>query len=199
MKEVRKKKTGNKFYIVIPLFLILILAAIAVNGVKAGYAADLQQEEVTRFKETSLKEGMPFEETNNSKKHSFHSDNNEMQSKPSEIIAIFKCRVKPGMLKQNKEIWEYFVKRISRNEPGWKGNCYYNSDESIVTYIEIFKDLNAFELHEKEHLKDPLARKKWEASAEVISAEFYGLISTESSELLSEKSISKKFSGNLKF
>ena len=114
-------------------------------------------------------------------------------------MAIFKCRVKPGMLEQNKEIWNYFVKRINKNEPGWKGNCYYNSDESIVTYIEIFKDLDAFEFQEKEHLKDPSARKKCEATAALISADFYGLISTESSELLNDKSISKKFSGNFKF
>lgn len=31
------------------------------------------------------------------------------------------------------------------------------------------------------------------------NAEFYGLISTESSELLNDKSISEKFSGNFKF
>ncbi len=125
--------------------------------------------------------------------------NTEEQSNSSEIVAVFICRVKPGMLQQNKEIWDYFVERISRNEPGWKGNCYYNSDESIVTYIEIFEDIEAFELHEEEHLKDPAARKKWEATAEVISAELYGPISTESSELLKQQSISKKYSGNLKF
>ncbi|MCP4313450.1 MAG: hypothetical protein GY790_19505, partial [Bacteroidetes bacterium] len=62
--------------------------------------------------------------------------NIEKQSNSSEIVAVFICRVKPGMLQQNREIWDYFVERISRNEPGWKGNCYYNSDESIVTYIE---------------------------------------------------------------
>ena len=125
--------------------------------------------------------------------------NTEKQSNSSEIVAVFICRVKPGMLQQNKEIWDYFVERISRNESGWKGNCYYNSDESIVTYIEIFEDIEAFELHEEEHLKDPAARKKWEATAELISAELYGLISTESSELLKQQSISKKYSGNLKF
>ena len=123
----------------------------------------------------------------------------DKQSNSSEIVAVFICRVKPGMLQQNKEIWDYFVERISKNEPGWKGNCYYNSDESIVTYIEIFEDIEAFELHEAEHLKDPAARKKWEATAELISAELYGPISTESSELLKEQSISKKYSGNLKF
>ena len=123
----------------------------------------------------------------------------EKPSDSSEIIAVFVCRVKPGMLQENKEIWDYFVERISRNEPGWKGNCYYNADESIVTYIEIFKDLEAFELHEEEHLKDPAARKKWEATAELISAELYGPISTESSELLKQQSISKKYSGSLTF
>jgi len=117
------------------------------------------------------------------------SGNIEKQSNSSEIVAVFICRVKPGMLQQNKEIWDY----------GWKGNCYYNSDESIVTYIEIFEGIEAFELHEEEHLKDPAARKKWEATAEVISAELYGLISTESSKLLKQQSISKKYSGNLKF
>jgi hypothetical protein len=125
--------------------------------------------------------------------------NTEKQSDSSEIIAVFVCRVKPGMLQHNKEIWDYFVERISRNETGWKGNCYYNSDESIVTYIEIFEDIEAYELHEEEHLKDPEARKKWEATAELISAELYGPISTESSELLKQQSISKKYSGNLKF
>ena len=125
--------------------------------------------------------------------------NIDKPSDSSEIIAVFVCRVKPGMLQQNKEIWDYFVDRISRNEPGWKGNCYYNSDESIVTYIEIFEDIEAYELHEEEHLKDPAARKKWEATAELISAEIYGAISTESSELLKQQSISKKYSGNLKF
>lgn len=123
----------------------------------------------------------------------------EKQSNSSEIIAVYVCRVKPGMLEQNKEIWDYFVKRISKNEPGWKGNSYYNSDESIVTYIEIFKDIEAFEFHEEEHLKDPSARKKWEATAALISADFYGSISTESSELLNDKSVSKKFSGNFKY
>ena len=125
--------------------------------------------------------------------------NSEKQSNSSEIVAVFICRVKPGMLQQNKEIWDYFVERISRNEPGWKGNCYYNSDESIVTYIEIFEDIEAYELHEVEHLKDPAARKKWEATAELISAEIYGPISTESSELLKQQSISKKYSGSLRF
>jgi len=125
--------------------------------------------------------------------------NTEKQSGSSEIVAVFICRVKPGMLQQNKEIWDYFVERISRNEPGWKGNCYYNSDESIVTYIEIFESIEAYELHEEEHLKDPAARKKWEATAEVLSAEIYGPISTKSSALLKEQSISKKYSGNLKF
>ena len=123
----------------------------------------------------------------------------EEQSDSSEIVAVFVCRVKPGMLQQNKEIWDYFVERISKNETGWKGNCYYNSDESIVTYIEIFEDIEAYEFHEEEHLKDPEARKKWEATAELISAELYDLISTESSELLKQQSISKKYSGSLRF
>ena len=127
------------------------------------------------------------------------SGNIEKQSNSSEIVAIFICSVKPGMLQQNKEIWDYFVERINRNESGWKGNCYYNSDESIVTYIEIFENIEAFELHEEEHLKDPAARKKREATAELISAELYGLISTESSELLKQQSISKKYSGSLTF
>jgi hypothetical protein len=199
MKEVRKNKAGNKFYIAMPLFLTLFLAAIAIIGVMSSFATDFNKEERTGIEEISLKEGIPFEETIDSKKYSFYFNSNEKGAKSSEIMAVFKCRVKPGMLEQNKEIWEYFVKRISKNEPGWKGNCYYNSDESIVTYIEIFKDLDAFEFHEEEHLKDPAARKKWEATAELISADFYGLISTESSELLNDQSVSKKFSGNFKF
>ena len=197
MKEVRKNKTGNKFHRIIPLLLILM--AIATYGVTSSDGTYIQQEEETGTKEISLKEEMPFEESGDSKQHSFQSDSNEKEAKSSEIMAIFKCRVKPGMLKQNKEIWDYFVKRISKNEPGWKGNCYYNSDESIVTYIEIFKDIDAFEFHEEEHLRDPEARKKWEATAELISADFYGSISTESSELLKNQSLSKKYSGNLKF
>ncbi len=159
MSGVPKNRIVKSFYKVLPLYLVLFMVAIEVNG----------------------------------------ETNTEKQSNSSEIVAIFICRVKPGMLKQNKEIWDYFVERISRNESGWKGNCYYNSDESIVTYIEIFEDIEAFELHEEEHLKDPAARKKWEATAELISAELYGLISTESSELLKQQSISKKYSGNLKF
>jgi len=159
MSGVPKNRIVKSFYKVLPLYLVLFMVAIEVNG----------------------------------------ETNTEKQSNSSEIVAIFICRVKPGMLKQNKEIWDYFVERISRNELGWKGNCYYNSDESIVTYIEIFEDIEAFELHEEEHLKDPAARKKWEATAELISAELYGLISTESSELLKQQSISKKYSGNLKF
>lgn len=197
MKEVRKNKAGNRFYKVIPLSFMLI--AVAIIGVMSSFAADSNEEEPTGIEEISLKEGIPFEETVDSKKYSFYSNSNENGANSSEIMAIFKCRVKPGMLEQNKEIWKYFVKRISKNEPGWKGNCYYNSDESIVTYIEIFKDLDAFEFHEEEHLKDPSARKKWEATAELISADFYGLISTESSELLNDQSVSKKFSGNFKF
>jgi|TARA_B110000908_G_scaffold172105_1_gene237689 hypothetical protein len=197
MKEVQKNKAGNRFYKIIPLSFMLI--AIAIIGVMSSFATDINEQVLTEIEETSLKEGIPFEETIDSKKYSFHSNSNEKGAKSSEIMAIFKCRVKPGMLEQNKEIWNYFVKRINKNEPGWKGNCYYNSDESIVTYIEIFKDLDAFEFQEKEHLKDPSARKKCEATAALISADFYGLISTESSELLNDKSISKKFSGNFKF
>jgi len=159
MSGVPKNRIVKSFYKVLPLYLVLFMVAIEVNG----------------------------------------ETNTEKQSNSSEIVAVFICRVKPGMLQQNKEIWDYFVERISRNESGWKGNCYYNSDESIVTYIEIFEDIEAFELHEEEHLKDPAARKKWEATAELISAELYGLISTESSELLKQQSISKKYSGNLKF
>lgn len=198
MKEVRKNKVENNLYNAVTLFCVL-LVAIVINFVMSGFGANIQKEEDTGINKKSFKEGIPSEGTVGSMIHSFQFDNNEMQSKSSEIIAVYVCRVKPGMLRQNKEIWEYFVERISKNEPGWKGNSYYNSDESIVTYIEIFQDIEAFEFHEQEHLKDPMARKKWEATAEVISAELYGLISTKSSELLKGASISKKFSGNLKF
>jgi len=199
MKEVQKNRARNKFYKVISLFLVPFLALFIVNYTVPFNVSTMNPVEYTGIKKTSLKEAVSLEETMGLKKHSFSSDNNEMESKSSEIIAIFKCKVKPGMLKQNKEIWQYFVNRFRTNEPGWKGNSYYNSDESIVTYIEIFKDLKAFENHEKEHLKNLWARKKWEETAEVISAEFYGMISTESSELLTDKSVNKKFSGNFKF
>lgn len=198
MKEVHKNNFKKNFWKAVTLFCMLF-AGITINILMSSFGANSLKEEKTIINEISLNERISFDEKDDAKEHNFQFENNDIQSKSSEIIAVYVCNVKPGMLKKNKEIWEYFVKRIGRNERGWKGNCYYNSDESIVTYIEIFKDIEAFEFHEEEHLKDPEARKKWEATAEVISAELYGPISNKSSELLNGMRINKKFSGNIEF
>ena len=82
MKEAQKNRVRNKFYKIIPLFLIPFLALLIVNYTVPFNVSSMNPVEYTGIKKTSLKEAVSLEETMGLKKHSFSSDNNEIDKVP---------------------------------------------------------------------------------------------------------------------
>ena len=95
------------------------------------------------------------------------------------IIFMVEAKVKSGMANALQTQMEKTTENIAQNEPNYALYTYFNSDQTVVTFINIASDSDALAYHFAQAKLDPEGQKQLFSCIDVTSMKLFGQLTPE--------------------